>query len=84
MTDEVYDVSLAYNNNFNERFFRYSYSSLKTSPQIYKYDLFESKNDVIWKKQVNNFFDSNYDVKRIKTSARDKTEVPVSIVYKKG
>ena len=24
MTDEVYDVSLAYNNNFNERFFRYS------------------------------------------------------------
>ena len=84
MTDEVYDVSLAYNNNFNERFFRYSYSSLKTSPQIYKYDLFESKNDVIWKKQVRNFFDSNYDVKRIKTSARDKTEVPVSIVYKKG
>ncbi len=84
MTDEVYDVSLAYNNNFNERFFRYSYSSLKTSPQIYKYDLFESKNDVIWKKQVSNFFDSNYDVKRIKTSARDKTEVPVSIVYKKG
>ena len=84
MTDEVYDVSLAYNNNFNERFFRYSYSSLKTSPQIYKYDLLESKNDVIWKKQVRNFFDSNYDVKRIKTSARDKTEVPVSIVYKKG
>ena len=84
MTDEVYDVSLAYNNNFNERFFRYSYSSLKTSPQIYKYDLFESKNDVIWKKQIKNFFDSNYDVKRIKTSARDKTEVPVSIVYKKG
>ena len=84
MTDEVYDVSLAYNNNFNERFFRYSYSSLKTSPQIYKYDLLESKNDVIWKKQVKNFFDSNYDVKRIKTSARDKTEVPVSIVYKKG
>ena len=84
MTDEVYDVSLAYNNNFDERFFRYSYSSLKTSPQIYKYDLFESKNDVIWKKQVRNFFDSNYDVKRIKTSARDKTEVPVSIVYKKG
>ena len=84
MTDEVYDVSLAYNNNFNERFFRYSYSSLRTSPQIYKYDLFESKNDVIWKKQIKNFFDSNYDVKRIKTSARDKTEVPVSIVYKKG
>ena len=84
MTDEVYDVSLAYNNNFNERFFRYSYSSLKTSPQIYKYDLLESKNDVIWKKQIKNFFDSNYDVKRIKTSARDKTEVPVSIVYKKG
>ena len=84
MTDEVYDVSLAYNNNFNELFFRYSYSSLKTSPQIYKYDLFESINDVIRKKQIKNFFDSNYDVKRIKTSARDKTEVPVSIVYKKG
>ena len=38
MKDEVYDVGLAYNNNFDSSFFRYSYSSLNTSPQIYKYD----------------------------------------------
>ena len=84
MNDEVYDLGLAYNNDFNSSFFRYSYSSLKTTPQIYKYDLYDNENKVVWKKQVNNFLDTNYKVKRIKTLARDKTEVPVSIVYKKG
>ena len=84
MKDEVYDVGLAYNNNFDSSFFRYSYSSLNTSPQIYKYDLFKTSNTIVWKKQVKNFLDSNYEIKRIKTVARDKTEVPVSIVYKKG
>ena len=84
MNDEVYDLGLAYNNDFDSSFFRYSYSSLKTTPQIYKYDLYDNENKVVWKKQVNNFLDTNYEVKRIKTLARDKTEVPVSIVYKKG
>ena len=84
MNDEVYDLGLAYNNDFNSSFFRYSYSSLKTTPQIYKYELYDNENKVVWKKQVNNFLDTNYEVKRIKTLARDKTEVPVSIVYKKG
>ena len=84
MNDEVYDLGLAYNNDFNSSFFRYSYSSLKTTSQIYKYDLYDNENKVVWKKQVNNFLDTNYEVKRIKTLARDKTEVPVSIVYKKG
>ena len=84
MKDEVYDVGLTYNNNFDSSFFRYSYSSLNTSPQIYKYDLFKTSNTIVWKKQVKNFLDSSYEIKRIKTVARDKTEVPVSIVYKKG
>ena len=84
MKDEVYDLGLVYNNNFDSSFFRYSYSSLKTSPQILKYDLYHNTNNVIWKKQVNNFIDTDYEIKRIKTLARDDTNVPVSIVYKKG
>jgi oligopeptidase B len=84
MKDEVYDLGLVYNNDFDASFFRYSYSSLKTSPQILKYDLYENNNNVIWKKQVNNFIDTDYEIKRIKTLARDETNVPVSIVYKKG
>ena len=84
MKDEVYDLGLVYNNDFDSSFFRYSYSSLKTSPQILKYDLYDNSNNVIWKKKVNNFIDTDYEIKRIKTLARDETEVPVSIVYKKG
>jgi oligopeptidase B len=84
MKDEVYDVGLAYNNNFDSSFFRYSYSSLNTSPQIHKYDFSKTSNTVVWKKQVKNFLDSSYEIQRIKTIARDNTEVPVSIVYKKG
>ena len=84
MKDEVYDLGLVYNNDFDSSFFRYSYSSLKTSPQILKYDLYDNSNNVIWKKKVNNFIDTDYEIKRIKTLARDETQVPISIVYKKG
>ena len=84
MKDELYFVYLTYNNNFEAPFFRYSYSSLKTSSQVYKYNLYKNENTVVWKQQLNNFLDTDYEVKRIKTIVRDKTEVPVSIVYKKG
>ena len=83
MNDEVYDLGLAYNNDFDSKFFRYSYSSLKTTPQIFKYNMYEKTNNVIWKKQINNFLDTDYEIKRIKTVARDGTSVPVSIVYKR-
>ena len=46
--------------------------------------MYENTNNVIWKKQVNNFIDTDYEIKRIKTLVRDNTNVPVSIVYKKG
>ena len=84
MKDELYFVYLAYNNDFEAPFFRYSYSSLKTSSQIYKYNLYNDESNIVWKQQVNNFLDTDYEVKRIKTTVRDGTEVPVSIVYKKG
>ena len=83
MNDEVYDLGLAYNNDFDSKFFRYSYSSLKTTPQIFKYNMYEKTNNVVWKKQINNFLDTDYEIKRIKTVARDGTSVPVSIVYKR-
>ncbi len=83
MNDEVYDLGLAYNNDFDSKFFRYSYSSLKTTPQIFKYNMYEETNNVVWKKQINNFLDTDYEIKRIKTAARDGTSVPVSIVYKR-
>ena len=83
MNDEVYDLGLAYNNDFDSKFFRYSYSSLKTTPQIFKYNMYEKTNNVVWKKQINNFLDTDYEIKRIKTAARDGTSVPVSIVYKR-
>tara|TARA_B100001989_G_scaffold252376_1_gene234209 strand:- start:254 stop:2350 length:2097 start_codon:yes stop_codon:yes gene_type:complete len=84
MNDEVYDLGLAYNNDFDSKFVRYSYSSLKTTPQIYKYNMYDKTNNVVWKKQINNFLDTDYEIKRIKTVARDGTSVPVSIVYKRG
>ena len=83
MNDEVYDLGLAYNNDFDSKFFRYSYSSLKTTPQIFKYNMYEKTNNIVWKKQINNFLDTDYEIKRIKTVARDGTSVPVSIVYKR-
>ena len=84
MPDDAYDVGLSYNNDVSADFFRFSYSSPKSPSQIFEYNLKTQSKKIVWKKQINNFFENDYQVSRIKTSVRDNSVVPVTIIHKKN
>ncbi len=71
--------------DFSSDSIRYSYTSLTTPTSDYGFNL-ATKQKVALKQQKvgGGFKQSDYETKRIWAPATDGTEVPVSIVYKKG
>ena len=82
--DEACTVNLTNNNNYNARYFSFNYSSLKTPPSIFSQDLYSNKRKKLWEQKINNFKEDRYETKRINIITRDKTRVPISLIYKKG
>ena len=82
------DVYVAYaddNYEFDTDLLRYTYESLTTPESTYDYNLATEshtliKEDVV----VGDFNRSNYGTERLFATARDGTQVPISIVYRKG
>ncbi len=82
--DDSYTVNLTDNNDYNSRFFSFVYSSLKTPSSIFSQDLYSDKRKKLWEQKINNYEENRYEIKRINIVARDKTKVPISLIYKKG
>lgn len=85
--DPTYSLFANINLDFDTDLFRFSYTSLTTPSSVYEYNLF-SKERVLLKQQevLGGKFDaSNYVSERLYATSRDgETQVPISIVYKKG
>jgi len=82
--DETYSVNLSNNNNYKARSFSFVYSSLKSPSTIYSQDLYTKKRKRIWKQKLLNHKENKYETKRITILARDKTKIPISLIFKKG
>ncbi|BBG94717.1 Prolyl oligopeptidase family protein [Prunus dulcis] len=69
---------------FSSRILRFSYSSMKTPPSVYDYDM-KTGISVLKKIEtvVGGFEASNYVTERKWASAPDGTQIPISIVYRK-
>jgi oligopeptidase B len=82
------DVYVAYtddNYEFDTDLLRYTYESLTTPESTYDYNLATESHALIKEEVVVGDFDrSNYVTERLFATARDGTQVPVSIVYRKG
>ena len=81
------DVYIAYaddNYEFDVDLFRYTYESLTTPESTYDYNLRNEAHSLIKEAIVGGFNRSNYQTERLFATARDGTQVPVSIVYRKG
>lgn len=82
------DVYVAYaddNYEFDTDLLRYTYESLTTPESTYDYNLATESHTLIKEEIVVGDFDrSNYQTERQFATARDGTQVPVSIVYRKG
>ena len=83
---ETYTTYIGNNPDFDSDFLRYGYNALNTPGSIIDYNL-KTKQSQIKKEQEilgGNFKKENYESKRIWAIARDGTNVPISLVYKKG
>jgi oligopeptidase B len=83
--EEVYTAYADDNYEFESDLFRYTYESMTTPESTYDYDLTTERHELIKERPVIGSFDRNdYETKRLHATARDGTQVPVSIVYRKG
>ena len=83
--EEVYTARLSANNETNTKILRYSYSSLTTPSSVFDYDMKLKEKTLLKEETVMGDFDkNNYDSKRLWATADDGTQIPVSLVYRKG
>ena len=84
--DESYYASLLSSRyaEYDKNIIHYYYSSLNTPPAIYSVDLLSDKSLKVWQKEIINFDESEYEIKRVFNEVRDGTMVPSTLVYKKG
>ncbi len=83
--EEVYSAYTKDNAEYDTGLLRYTYESLTTPESIYDYDMATEEHSLIKEAEVVGDFDrANYQTERRFARARDGTEVPVSIVYRKG
>ncbi len=82
--DEAYTVNLTNNNDYKASHFSFAFSSLKTPSTIFRQNLYTKKRKKIWNQKFLNHLENKYETKRITIIGRDKTKVPISLIYKKG
>lgn len=83
---ETYTAGTSTNVDFDTQKLRYFYNSLTTPPSVFEFDM-KTKTETLLKSQEvqdPNFDANNYISERIWATAKDGTEIPVSLVYKKG
>lgn len=84
--EETYSLGLGYNDNYNGNYIYYRYNSMTTPATVYKYDLGTEQKEIIHRYELLDptFSPDNYESKRVWATANDGTQIPVSLVYKKG
>lgn len=82
--DEAYSAWLHTNAQLDTTKLRYGYSSLTTPNSVYEFDMVSGERELLKRDKVlGDFQPERYESRRISIEARDGTNVPVSIVYRK-
>lgn len=80
-----YAMSLGANPEFDTATIRYSYQSMVTPATVYEYDLNTRERTLLKRQEVLGGYDpSAYEAERIWAPVRDGTQVPISLVYRRG
>ncbi|MFP3860620.1 MAG: S9 family peptidase, partial [Bacteroidales bacterium] len=83
--EEVYAASISSNYAYDTKLLRFSYSSMTTPRTTYDYNMKTNEREQKKQEEVLGDFDSeNYEAKRLWAKADDGTEIPISMVYRKG
>ena len=84
--NETYTAYSSINPAFDTKILRYTYNSLTTPTQVVDFNM-ETKEKTVLKEQEvlgGNFDKNNYESRRIWAVAEDGTQIPVTMVYRKG
>jgi oligopeptidase B len=83
--EAAYTASFNSNPEYNSTTFRYSYTSLTTPASVYDYNLVSKDKKLMKQQEVLGGYDAKqYVTERLNATAADGTNIPISIVYKKG
>jgi len=83
--EPAYLAYISINPEFDTPLLRYGYTSLTTPNSIYDFNMATREKTLLKQEEVLGGFDSaNYATERIYAPAADGTEVPISIVYRRG
>ena len=83
--EPAYMASASRNYDFENPIFRYDYTSMTTPNSVYDYNMVTRKKTLLKQEEILGGFDSNnYQTDRIYAKANDGTEIPISIVFRKG
>ena len=81
--EPAYSASTVSNEEFDTPNFRYSYSSPLTPESIFEYDTLTGTSHLLKQKDVPGYDKSKYTVERVLVRAKDNTQIPVTVVYRK-
>ena len=84
--EETYFTGLSLNDNYEASNLFFSYNSMTTPSSVYNYNLINNTRELWFRKELldKSFNSDNYESQRIWATANDGSEIPVSLVYKKG
>ncbi len=83
--EPAYSAHTAANPEFNSTILRYNYTSLTTPASVYDYDMQSGEKKLLKQQEVVGGYDSrDYVTERMFATAGDSTQIPISLVYKKG
>ncbi len=83
--EPVYFVAPGGTPEYTSTTYRYSYQSFITPPSIFDYDTQSGQSTLLKRQEVLGGYDpSRYVSERLWAVARDETQVPISIFYRKG
>ena len=83
--EPAYRANVGVNLEFETTTLRFDYTSMKTPLSIYDYDMVSRQRTLLKREEVLGGFDSDsYVTERLYARAQDGTEIPVSLLYRKG
>lgn len=84
--NETYMASTGLNLDFDTEILRYTYNSMTTPYSVIDYNMRTGAKEVKKQQQVlgGKFSEENYESRRLWVTAADGTQIPISIVYRKG
>ena len=83
--EPAYVASVAYNPEFNTKTLRFNYQSMTTPPSTFDYNMQTGEKWLMKQQEIPGGYNAaDYMTERLWVTAKDGTQIPVTIVYKKG